>query len=149
MKTKKIPAYVLRLPRKGNFAPIKVGCMEAKFIRTKMPNGMEDMWIADSKIHTDIDVFNEMCQRVTPSAYKYKLAAFAFVFEIDVVEETPPAPALTPPVKQETPSMSQTGLSEKADDSAPSLPLPSPPTPAKKVAPKAAKKAAKKAPTKE
>lgn len=131
MNTKKIPAYVLRLPRKGNFAPLKVGCMESKFIRTKMPKGMEDMWIADGEIFTNVDSFNEMCQRVTPSAYKYKLTAYAFVFEIEVADEKPVA-------KVEPKAEPKKEVATKDAPSIP-LPLPSPPT-AKKAAKKAAKK---------
>jgi hypothetical protein len=89
MNNTQTTAYVLRLPRKGNFAPIKVGCQEAKFIRTKMPNGLEDMWIANGKIYTDQTEFNELCVRVTPSAYKHKLQAFAYTFLIEAPVEKP------------------------------------------------------------
>ena len=54
-----------------------------------MPNGLEDMWIANGKIYTDQTEFNELCVRVTPSAYKHKLQAFAYTFLIEVAVEKP------------------------------------------------------------
>jgi len=134
MKKNTVTAYVIRLPRKGNFAPLKLGCMETKFIRTKMPNGMEDMWIAGSKIYTDQEEFNKDSQRIMPSAYKFNLMAFAYVFDLEVTEEKPVEPAPEPAPEP----MSITGLS-------PSLPTP-PPVAQKKVAKK--KAASKKQPKK-
>tara|TARA_R110000764_G_scaffold3686_7_gene15232 strand:+ start:1591 stop:2025 length:435 start_codon:yes stop_codon:yes gene_type:complete len=143
MKTKTVISYVLRLPRKGNFAPIKLGCREAKFIRTKMPQGLPDMWIANGKIYTDVDEFNEVCDRVTPSAYKFKLQAFAYVFSTEVEIEVPslpkpPAPAPTPPPVVEE-------KKEEVVETPPVVESPPLPTPtAKKAAKKATKKSAKK-----
>jgi len=112
-----------------------------------MPNGMEDMWIAGSKIYTDQEEFNKDSQRIMPSAYKFNLMAFAYVFDLEVTEEKPVEPVEptpepvepTPEPVEPTPEpMSITGLST-------SLPTP-PPAAQKKVAKK--KAASKKQPKK-
>ncbi len=54
-----------------------------------MPNGMEDMWIAGSKIYTDQEEFNKDSQRIMPSAYKFNLMA-VLLYHVDPVLEVVP-----------------------------------------------------------
>jgi hypothetical protein len=97
-------AAVLMLPNKGAYSPIKFGCIQADFIKTMMPDGSCDKWIANGKIYYDIEEFNKMCIKVTPAAYAQRLIAIPFLFEVEVKREEPeapkPLPLSSPPTKK-------------------------------------------------